>query len=384
MHELQHTTNELLGDKQADVPPAEGEVFSTGGLAIEDIGKEFQGMMTQYEQAKALKEEQLATAVERADLAKERADVVKLLSQAENKQCSEQAREQSVRHHVPRSSNKCPKFNGETEWGAFMVQFQAWMRLNQYDKDDCQMFRSDLLGLALEGEAQMFYSGLSEEERRDYSAMVAKLEKRYGGDNTAEVYKAKLLSGRKRSPDEPVSKLRDELWLMARKGYPHLSSAAKEQMALDALLRAVEQDLRLQCTMKECSTLDDAVAIMERYEAVSQGDLDRKKKVVRMVSNPEVAVDKESPLLTALNEQTKSLQTLCVQMHDQLQQQTKVLAGINQNTGQGFSRKGRRSNVGRDECFNCGGKGHFARDCPQRNGTNNKGMSVNTNPPAAQ
>lgn len=40
-------------------------------------------------------------------------------------------------------------------------------------------------------------------------------------------------------------------------------------------LRSVDHELRLQCIMKECKSLDGAVAIMERYEAV-QLDVDHK------------------------------------------------------------------------------------------------------------
>ena len=58
------------------------------------------------------------------------------------------------------------------------------------------------------------------------------------------------------------------LWMTARKGYPNLSAEAQEQIALDALLRSVECELRIQCIMQECKTLDKAVDIMEKFEAV--------------------------------------------------------------------------------------------------------------------
>ena len=54
-------------------------------------------------------------------------------------------------------------------------------------------------------------------------------------------------------------------------------------MAIDALMRTVEHDLHIQCTMKECSSLDEAVAVMQRFETVQCADPEKKKKVIRMV-----------------------------------------------------------------------------------------------------
>lgn len=170
---------------------------------------------------------------------------------------------------------KCPTFNGETDWTTFMAQFEAWMRLNACSDDDDQV-RSDLLSLALDGEAKNVYSSLNKRDRTDYKVLVAKLETRYG-DNVAETFKAKLLGARERHSGESISKLRDSLWMIARKAYPTLSAEAQEQIAMDALLRSVEPELRIQCIMQECKTLDKAVDIMERYETVIMTEVDGKK-----------------------------------------------------------------------------------------------------------
>lgn len=257
------------------------------------------------------------------------------------------------------SISKCPKYNGTTEWGAFLVQFQAWMRLNQYDQEEYHSLRGDLLGLALEGEAQMFYGGLTDVERADYDLVIRKLEKRYAGDNVKELFKAKLLSGRRRLSDESIPKLRDELWTMARKGYPSLSPEAQEQIAMDALLRSVDHELRLQCIMKECKTLDEAVGIMERYETVQQ-DQDPRKTI----SSDQ---QEENPVVSVLRE-------LCENISGQVGQHSKVLSEI-----QNSQRRPSRHNVAHDECYLCGQKGHFARDCIKYNERNSRGGDTNSN-----
>lgn len=274
--------------------------------------------------------------------------------------------------------SKCPRYNGETEWCAFQVQFQAWLRLNNYDGEDCRAMWCDILGLALDGEAQLFYSGLSNADRTHYETLIHKLEQRYSGIGVVEVYRARLQNISKRQPDESLEKLRDSLWLMARKAYPALPREAQEQLATDALMRAVDHDLRIQCTMKECKSLDEAVAVMQRYEAVQQVDPERRKKVIKMVEpcRSDVKPRESTP--------SKQLDELCSKMADILQQQMKVMENFQQFPAHKKFQRNRAPQVGsrkvgRDECFHCGQKGHFIKDCLLRD--SQQACAGNTCPP---
>lgn len=285
-------------------------------------------------------------------------------------------------HAIVRSGlSKCPRYNGETEWCAFLVQFQAWLRLNHYDGEDCRAMWCDLLGLALDGEAQLFYSGLSVTDRARYETLIQKLEQRYSGIGVVEVYRAKLQSVPRRQPGESIEKLRDSLWLMARKAYPALPREAQEQLALDALMRAVEHDLRIQCTMKECKSLDEAVAVMQRYEAVQQVEPDKKKKAVKVV---EPGSHNTPPRDSG---PSKQVEELCHKMADMLQQQLKAMEELKKfhtrkrPRGQGSQApQAGTSRASRDECFRCGQKGHFIKNCPQA--TSQQPVTENASPPA--
>lgn len=322
----------------------------------------------------ALQQEQRAYSVERANLDKEREKMTELLAKAENVLAREVTTKEPVQRRV-KTSNKCPKYNGETEWTAFLVQFETWMRLHGYDNEECKESWSDLLGLAMDGEAQVFFSGLSAAERGDYHALKSRLEQRYSGGGISEVFKAKLQSGSKRQPGESLSKLRDSFWLMARKGYPRLQREAQEQIAMGALMRAVDTDLRIQCSMKDCQTLDEAVSVMERYEAVIQADPERKRKAVKRVSQDEQAAKGD--------DQLKGFSDLCGHMTDMLNKQMELLTDLKK--GQTMNAGKRRWQDKKDiECFRCGGKGHFARDCSQKKTDEGATKSENSRPPAGQ
>jgi hypothetical protein len=172
-----------------------------------------------------------------------------------------------------RVSLHLPKFTGKGDF----VSFEAHFKNVAYQSHWSDETSAVMLSCALEAQAQQFYARLPEPDRYNYQWLLQTLGKRFS-KSCPDVQKEALL-GRVRQTSESMAELRDDIWRLVQEAYPDMDYVFQEMMALDALKRAVDQQLRLRFIDKNVKTLQEAVDVAEIYESVMRSSISTRKTV---------------------------------------------------------------------------------------------------------
>ena len=90
---------------------------------------------------------------------------------------------------------------------------------------------------------------------------------------------------RKRNPGETIASLGDDLRLLAQRSYSELGTDAQESLALYQFYKAITLEMKCRCIDRDCRTVESAVQIVARYEAILGEGTDKKKSNVRAVNS---------------------------------------------------------------------------------------------------
>ena len=250
-------------------------------------------------------------------------------------------------------------YNGTEDWEEYLSHFQLCSELGRWTEHD----RMLALAASLRGPARTFYISLSEEEKVSYRSLVEQLGKRFGSTRQQNRWLSRLES-RRRKTDETIASLGDDLRQMAQRAYPNLDTQTQELLALNQLYKSISLEMKCRCIDRNCNSIEQAVDIIERYEAIL-GDGQDKKKAVRMMTN----VTNENRTTTDDGIQ-KTLRDI-VETLEGLKRQQQPRPDFHRGSGSQQRRQPLR-------CFNCGSTEHLIRNCPKprRNydQQNNNGM----------
>ena len=245
-------------------------------------------------------------------------------------------------------------YNGKEDWEEYISHFQLCAKLGRWTELDKML----ALAASLRGPARTFYISLTAEEKGSYRKLVEQLGKRFGSTRQQNRWLSRLES-RRRGQDEGIASLGDDLRQMSQRAYPNLDVQAQERLALNQLYKSISLEMKARCIDRNCSSIAQAVDIIERYEAIL-GDVQEKKKPVRVVTNSNSQNDQGNQSDGAIQ---KTLNEIAFALENLQRQQ------VRPRGFQGMNNQQRRQPL---RCFNCNSEDHLVRNCPNTRRQNNE------------
>lgn len=158
---------------------------------------------------------------------------------------------------------KPAEFDGSVAWEAYQAQFD--MLANAMGWDEAE--RGLQLVSCLRGPAVEVLGHLSSEQRSSYLCVVEGLQRRFGQQHQAEVYRARL-KGRVRGRGEPLPALAQDMESLVRRAYPMAPEDMVAVLSCDHFIHALQQQ-QLQIYVKQAHPRDLREALARAMELES-------------------------------------------------------------------------------------------------------------------
>ena len=256
-------------------------------------------------------------------------------------------------------------FSGEsgTKWDEWINHFESCADVNNWTKDEDRL---KWVRVRLVGKAQTAFRRLGEDERTDYSKCVGALKRRFDPDSKRTL-KVVELQHRKKEKGEDWASFGDALRLLADSAYPELEEKARECLALNQFLSQLDNpQVAFGVKQKRPQTVDEAALAAMELESYLHPCKPMTVGFLPMSQNtaPATTDEDDGTASSIASVQTKTDPALeaikeLVERLDRLERLVSSKAGGQKSESKKWNARKRDSIV----CWNCGGKGHVAREC---------------------
>mgnify|MGYP001557473268 CR=1 FL=1 len=295
---------------------------------------------------------------------------------------------QPLRVQPPKLPSYDGKADGSTSWSAFILKFERMAARQQWPND----LRLDRLIDCLKESALEFFVRLPEEVRENYNELRQRLQLRFGLEDTPSVARRKLQEA-KQSNEESLEEFAGRVQRLAATGYPATPMATIQAVSADAFLKGCKERLAAFLAMNgEPATIEEALRLMKaavtnQTAVFGNQPISKVRQVLRFEDDVDAhvrTINVEQSMVLKVKNIEKELADLRTQMDRRHQEILKALHSPRVDfhvAGEPPGRSGRSPSPRRqwepqrsrspspartDACYNCGGQGHFSRDCPKR------------------
>lgn len=234
-------------------------------------------------------------------------------------------------------------FDGSDSWESFYQSFLSMSTTCAWRGAEA-LFR---LKASLRGEAAEYvFTQLPPGVANTYADLIIALENRFKERRTIASYLAEL-EGRKLQQKEKITEYVSDIKRLIIKGFPTADNATRETIGLRYFLKGLpDQQMAVAVGMQDPTTLEMARAAVENYTSL--------KEEVSRPPRPRVNA--------VLAEATEGAQPETSRRIEQLETKIEQLMSLIKDNKDRRPRK----KLSEIECYECRNKGHYARNCPNK------------------